>query len=456
MIQRASVLTLACLSCWLALSAQAQGLRPSTQLGGGALRAPASATAGQRLADYIVAVVNSEPITNNEVRSRLVRVEQQLTQQGAALPSREELTRQVLERLISEKAQLQLARESGIRVEEGTVDQAEQSVARQNQMEVTELRRKLAAEGTPLSQFREELRNQVLLQRLRERELEPRVKVSDLDVDQFIREQQGRTDLATLEINLGHVLVLVPESASAAQITTLQARAQRVAERARAGEDFAALAREFSDAAEGRHGGQLGLRNAQRYPELFVESTLNLRVGDIVGPLRSAAGFHVLKVLEKQQAGLPGVTVTQSHARHILLRLGPQLSESAAIQRLADFKRRLQAGRADFAALARENSQDGSARDGGDLGWVNPGQFVPEFEEVMNGLSPGQVSEPLVSRFGVHLIQLLERRTATLSQREQRDLARNLVREKKLDEAYTTWAQEVRGRAYVEFREAPQ
>ncbi len=454
MIQRVSVLTLACLSCWLALSAQAQGLRTSPQLGAGqgALRAPAS----QRLADYIVAVVNSEPITNNEVRARLVRVEQQLAQQGAALPPREELTRQVLERLISEKAQLQLARESGIRVEEGTIDQAEQTVARQNQMDVTELRRKLAAEGTPLSQFREELRNQVLLQRLRDRELEPRVKVSDLDVDQFIREQQGSTDLATLEINLGHVLVLVPENASPAQVTALQARAQRVAERARAGEDFAALAREFSDAAEGRRGGQLGLRNAQRYPELFVESTVNLRVGDIAGPLRSAAGFHVLKVLEKQQAGLPGVTVTQSHARHILLRLGPRLSESAAIERLADMRRRLQAGRADFAALARDNSQDGSARDGGDLGWANPGQFVPEFEEVMNGLSPGQISEPLISRFGVHLIQLLERRTATLSQREQRDLARNLVREKKLDEAYATWAQEVRGRAYVEFREAPQ
>jgi len=172
--------------------------------------------------------------------------------------------------------------------------------------------------------------------------------------------------------------------------------------------------------------------------------------------VRSGAGFHILKVVEKRQAGMPGVSVTQSRARHILLRPGPQLSESAARERLADFRKRILAGTADFAQLARENSQDASARNGGDLGWANPGLFVPEFEDVLSDLQPGQISEPLVSRFGVHLIQLMERRQATLSQREQREIARNLVREKKLDEAYSSWAQEVRGRAYVEFREPPQ
>ena len=192
------------------------------------------------------------------------------------------------------------------------------------------------------------------------------------------------------------------------------------------------------------------------YPALFTEATRTLAAGGIAGPLRSDAGFHILRVVEKRQASLPGMTVTQSRARHILLRPGPQLSESAARERLADFRRRVLARQADFAALAREFSQDGSARNGGDLGWASPGQFVPEFEEVMNGLQPGQISEPLISRFGVHLIQLLERRETTLSAREQREIVRNLVREKKLDEAYQTWAEELRGRAYVELREPPR
>jgi peptidyl-prolyl cis-trans isomerase SurA len=227
--------------------------------------------------------------------------------------------------------------------------------------------------------------------------------------------------------------------------------------RARAGEDFGTLAREFSDAPDrDKTGGQLGLRSADRYPPLFIQATQPLRAGDIAGPVRSDAGFHVLKVVDKRQASLPGMTVTQSQARHILLRPSAQLSESVAKERLTDFRRRILAGQADFGTLARENSQDGSAREGGDLGWASPGQFVPEFEDVMNRLAPGQISEPLVSRFGVHLIQLVARRETTLSPREQREIVRNLVREKKLDEAFKTWAQEVRGRAYVEFRDPVQ
>ena len=197
------------------------------------------------------------------------------------------------------------------------------------------------------------------------------------------------------------------------------------------------------------------MRSADRLPPLFVEATKNVRTGGIAAIVRSGAGFHVLKVIEKRQAGLPSVQVVQTRVRHILLRPGPQLSESAAVARLADWRKRVEAKDADFAALAREFSQDGSAREGGDLGWANPGQFVPEFEEVVNGLAPGQMAPPVVSRFGVHLIQVLERREATLSEREQRDMARNLVREKKLDEAFNLWAQEVRGRAYVEIRQPP-
>ena len=200
----------------------------------------------------------------------------------------------------------------------------------------------------------------------------------------------------------------------------------------------------------------MGLRPSDRYPTLFVDSTQNLKVGDIAGPLRSGAGFHILKVLEKRQGEAPPVMITQTHARHILLRTSPQLSEAAALAKLAQFKQRIVSGQATFAALAREHSQDGSAMSGGDLGWASPGQFVPEFEQVMSRLQPNQISEPLVSRFGVHLIEVTERREVPISERDQREMARNALREKKLDETYTTWQEDLRGRAFVEMREPPQ
>lgn len=437
-----------------AAPAAAQGLRASPQL---SITPAAPRDNTPRPADYIVAVVNSDPITNYEVRSRTLRIEQQMSQQGAAMPAREELARQVLDRLIAEKAQLHLARETGLKVDTAAVDQAELGVARQNQIDVAELRRRLASDGVPVASFREDLRNQLLLTRLREREVDPRVRVSDLEVDQYLRDQQGSAANAPQELNLAQILVATPENASEAQLAALRARAQRALERARAGEDFARLAREMSDAANAAaDGGQFGLRPADRYPPLFLEAVQGLGEGGVSNVLRSGAGFHVLKVIEKRQASLPGISLRQSRARHILLRTSAQLSEAAARQRLADFRSRIQAGQADFAQLAREHSQDASATEGGDLGWANEGTFVPEFEEVMNALAPGQIAEPMVSRFGVHLIQLVERRQATLSPAEQREIARGLVREKKLEEAYQQWAQDVRGRAYVELREPPR
>jgi peptidyl-prolyl cis-trans isomerase SurA len=444
-------LACAALAIALALPAAAQGLRvPSAPV------APRPADAGPRAADFIVAVVNSEPITNNEVRYRMIRFAKQMQQQGQPLPPANEFAREVLERLISEKAQLQLAQENGVRVEDGTVDLAEQGVARQNQVSLAELRRRMVADGMTVAQFREDLRNQLILTRLRERELESKVKVTDLEVDQFIREQQGSHDLSAVELNLAHILVAVPDNASVSQVATLQARAQRVLERARAGEDFATLAREFSDAPDAKaNGGLVGMRTADRYPPLFVQAVEALPVGGISDVVRSGAGFHVIKVVEKKQSGLAGISVMQTHARHILLRPTPQLTESAAIAKIEELRKRIEGG-ADFAQLAREFSQDASGPNGGDLGWSSPGMYVPEFEEAMNSLAPRQVSQPLVSRFGVHLIQVLERRQAKLSEREQREVARNALREKKLEEAYVQWAQEVRGRAYVEMREPPQ
>ncbi len=440
------------------LLVQAQPLRPST--GPLRLTTPPAAVSNplfgrQRSADFIVAVVNSEPVTNNEMRNSLLRTEQQLTQAGTAMPPRDELARLVLERLISDKLQLQEARFSGLRIEESAINSAELSVAQQNQLTVEELRKRLAADGLAYDKFRDGLRDELLVNRFRQREVESRVKVTDADVDQFLRDQEGNNDAAAIELNLAQILVAVPENATPEQVTALQAKAQAAADRARAGSDFVALVNEFSEPSLRASGGQLGLRSADRYPPLFLQATDKLRTGDIAGPVRSGAGFHVLKVVEKRQAGMPGVNVTQTRARHILLRVTPQQRESVAKEKLADFKKRVVAGQADFAALARESSDDGSAKDGGDLGWTNPGMFVPEFEQAMNSLAPNQMSEPVVSRFGVHLIQVLERRVTQLSSRDQRELARSVIREKKLEDAYAVWAQEIRGRAYVEFREPP-
>ena len=440
------------------LLAQAQTLRPST----GPLRLSPPPVAGssplfgrQRSADYIVAVVNSEPVTNNEVRNSLLRTEQQLTQAGTAMPPREELARLVLERLIADKLQLQEARFSGLRIDESAIDNAVQGVAQQNQLTVEELRKRLADDGLTFAKFREGLRDELLVNRFRQREVEARVKVTDADVDQFLRDQEGSSDSAAIDINLAQILVAVPENATPEQVMALQAKAQTAADRAKAGTDFVALVNEFSEPSLRTSGGQLGLRSADRYPPLFLQATEKLRTGGIAGPVRSGAGFHVLKVVEKRQAGMPGVNITQTRARHILLRVSPQQRESVVKEKLTDFKKRVTAGKADFAGLARESSDDGSAKDGGDLGWTNPGMFVPEFEQAMNSLAPNQMSEPVVSRFGVHLIQVLERRETQLSNRDQRELARSVIREKKLEDAYAIWAQEIRGRAYVEFREPP-
>jgi peptidyl-prolyl cis-trans isomerase SurA len=457
MIHRLLALTAASLALLAPLTSSAQGLRPAA--GTAATSSFLTQPKGPLQADFIVAVVNSEPITNNEVRGEMQRALQQLAQQRQPQPDSRQLARQVLERLINDKAQLQLARESGVRVDEAAIDLAEQNIARQNQMDVAQLHRRIALDGVPVSQFRTQLRDQLLLTRLRERDVEPRVRVSDLEVEQYLREQNANTNPAVQEINLAQVLVSVPDAATSEQLAILQAKAQRALERARAGEDFAALVREFSDAAGSANlanGGQLGLRTADRYPPLFLEATRELSIGGISALVRSGAGFHILKVLEKKSAGLPAMNVTQSRARHILLRTSASLSEAAARDKLAEFKKRIVAGQADFAVLAQGNSQDGSAAQGGDLGWASPGMFVPEFENVMNQLAPGQISEPLVSRFGVHLIQLTERRTVALSPREQRETIRALLREKKFEDAYATWAQDIRGRAYVEMREPPQ
>jgi len=406
-----------------------------------------------RSADYIVAVVNSEPITNNEVQQQRSRVLAQWPA-GAPKPSAAELSAQALEQLINEKAQLQQAREAGIRIEDEAVDMAENNLAMQNQMDRAQLRAKLVQDGLSLNAFREQLRIQLTLNRLREREVDARVRVSDAEIDEFLKEQRAANAPGEVDLNLAMILVPVPEDSNDAQVTMLQSRAATAASRARGGEDFAKLVGEFMGSSVA-NGGAMGLRPASRYPSLFVDNLQSAKVGDVVGPLRSGAGFHVLKVLEKRQDA-PGMVITQTRARHILLRSSAQLTSAQAQTQLAQLKQKITSGQTTFAAAARELSQDGSAMSGGDLGWASPGQFVPEFEQVMNRLRPNQMSDPLVSRFGVHLIEVTDRREVPVSERDQREMARGQLREKKLEESYSTWQEGVRGRAFVEMRDAPQ
>jgi len=280
--------------------------------------------------------------------------------------------------------------------------------------------------------------------------------VTDQDIDRYLQEQQAsNTDPFTQEINLAQLLVAVPEKASSEQAALLYQQAQKVLNRIRAGEDFGTLVKELS-AADRNNGGQLGLRRADRYPPSFVLATQKLGVGGVSDIVRSAAGFHILKVVDRRAPAVLVRTVVQSRARHILLRTGPELTAAQAQARLADYRQRILGGKADFQKLAREYSQDGSAQQGGDLGWVSQGTFVPEFEEAMNRLNEGEISNPVVSRFGVHLIQLAERRRVDLSPQELRQMVSNQLRETKYAEAYVVWARDVRERAYVEMRDPPQ
>jgi peptidyl-prolyl cis-trans isomerase SurA len=438
----------------------AQGLRAPTQ--GGALRPlsaplplPIPTPAAQRLSsDFIVAVVGSEPITNLEVSMRAQVLEAQLRQQGQRSPPREQLLREMLEELIQEKAQLQWAQEIGVQVSDTDVAQAEDRAAERAQMTTEQLRTQLERSGVVLKKWRQDMRNQLTLQRLREREVTPRIRPTDQEIDQYLRERQIQQE-GRQPLSLAQILIAVPDNATPQQLSQSEAQARDVLKRAQGGEDFAQLARDLSQAADRATGGLMGARPQDRYPTLFVEAVRQQPVGAVVGPVRSGAGFHILKVIERGAVD-SAATMVQTHARHILLRPGGQMSVNIARTELTRMKRAIDSGQADFAQLARDHSQDGSASEGGDLGWANPGMFVPEFEEVMNRLALNEISDPLVSRFGVHLIQVLERRKTDMSVREQRELARNALRESKFEETFQTWAQEIRGRAYVELRDPPQ
>jgi peptidyl-prolyl cis-trans isomerase SurA len=451
------------LSCLLSSEAWAQALKPlqpvpSKSSSGLSVRNPAAALsaitlddAAPKALDFIVAVVDNEPITNLEV-NRLVS----LADPSAARMNRSALLLEALETLIDETAQLNVARQAGIQVPPDELEQALASTAQRNQISVDDMRQRLKEQGVSWEQYRSQIRRQIMLQRVREREVTGRIKIQDFEVEAFLREQSQANGGKPADIHIAHILVAVPEKASGDEVAQLLTKADDLLKKAKAGQDFGKLAAQFSQAPDRNNGGQLGLRSPDRYPSLFADAVKGLAVGEVTGPMRSGAGFHLLKLIERRNAGDLPATVSQTRARHILLRPGGKLSQDAARAQLTSYKKQVETGLAKFEDLARANSQDGSAEQGGDLGWANPGMMVPEFEAAMAKLAPGQVGDPLVSRFGVHLIQVLERREAPLSVRDQQNLARNLLRERKFDEAFKNWEREVRGRAYVEYRETPQ
>jgi peptidyl-prolyl cis-trans isomerase SurA len=412
----------------------------------------AAAAQGIALVDRIVAVVNKDVITSSELADSVASAERQLRRQKTPLPERSQLERQMLERLILEKAQLQLARERGMRVDELQLDRAVQRVAQNNNLSLPDFRQALERDGVPFQAWREELREQIMLNRLREREVDDKIQVSDTEIDLFLAELQGKPD-ARVEYQLSHILVRVPEQASPERIETARARAQKALAEARAGADFASLAASYSDAPDSLKGGELGWRSHDRLPGLFAGALSGMKPGDVSEILRSPAGFHVLKLAGRRGATLgDGAPVEQTRLRHILIRASETMSENEAIRRLNDLRARIQSGAADFAEMARVHSGDASAARGGELDWVYPGDTVPDFERAYQALKPGEVSAPVRTPFGYHLIQVLERRSADMSPERRRLQARQILRDRKADEAYQEWLRQLRDQVYVELR----
>ncbi|MCL4184271.1 MAG: peptidylprolyl isomerase [Burkholderiaceae bacterium] len=420
-----------------------------------AMPAPARAqSAPLRPVDRVVAVVNSEAITAGELALRTEVAKRQLREQNIALPPSDVLEKQVLERMILDRAQLQAARELGIRIDDAQVDRGVATIAQENGLTVAQLRERITRDGTNFARFREDVREEIIRGRLREREIDSRVQVSDADIDAFLAAQPQGAQAAS-ELHVAQILLAVPEGATAEQIERQRQRAEEVLRQLERGEDFARLAAQLSDAPEAMSGGTLGWRPAERLPQLFVDAVSALSPGQVAPPQRSPAGFHVLKLIGRRGATGPrigGAPVTQTHARHILIRPSEIVSEDEALRRLREIKQRIEGGGGDFAELARQYSVDGSAGRGGDLGWIYPGDTVPEFERAMNALAPGQIGEPVRTPFGVHLIQVIERRTDEASPDRVRQMARQALRARRIDEAQQDWLRQLRDRTYVEYK----
>jgi peptidyl-prolyl cis-trans isomerase SurA len=414
------------------------------------------------LADSIVVVVNDDVITKSDLEQRLAFVEKNMKAQNVPLPPPEEFRKQVIERMIIERCQLQTAKEDGLRVDDLTLDRALARIAENNKMSLQQFRDQVEREGTPYGRFRETIRDEILMQRVREREVESRINPSESEVDNYIAAQNGTGAAASYELDLAHILVGIPENASAEQIAARRTKAEDLLRQLKAGADFTKIAATYSDASDALQGGDLGWRNQDRLPQLFLDAVGNLKDGEVSSVVKSANGFHIVKLVGKRTAsalrGGSGAAasaqgVVQTHARHILIKVNQVVTDVEAKRKLADLRERLVNKSATFEELAKLYSNDLSASKGGDIGWVYPGDTAPEFEKAMDALQVGEISEPVQTQYGFHLIQVVERKTDDVSKERQRLLARAAIRERKMEEATQDWMRSLRDRAYVEFRD---
>jgi len=413
----------------------------------------AAARAKRLPGDHLAVIVNSEVVTAGEIAGRAERARAEAARRSENL-SAEAATQQAQDSLIEERVLVTHARDAGAKVDENELERVVANVAAQNRLTVPQLLERLKAEGTDVKRFRENLRDQMLIERVRDNEVQRRVRVADGEIDKFLGERRAAA-AASAPINLAQILIPVPEGASTEQRESRRLQAEGALKRVLAGEDFAAVARELSQDSNRRGGGEIGMRTPDKLPDLFVTGSAGLAKGQIRPTvLESGVGFHVLKLIER--APVADISkVTETRARHILLRPSEKLAAPVAAQRLAEYKRAIETGSAKFEVLASQFSEDGSAQQGGDLGWAAPGNFVPEFEEAMNGLTLNGISDPFQSRFGLHIVQVLERREVTVEPRQLREQARAQLRERKFDEAYKEWISDLRSRAFIEMRDAP-
>lgn len=401
------------------------------------------------LLDRIVAVVNDQVITRRDLDERVMVVLTQLRQQGTPPPSRDVLEKQVLERMIFNQVQLQYAKETGLRIDDATLEKTLSRIAEDSKLTPAQLRAALEKDGISFAKFREDIRDEITMARLREREVDNKITIADSEIDNFLSTrqiQEGKSD----EYHLSHILVSVPEQASPERLQERRARAEQALAQIRGGTDFRQVAASFSDAPDAVQGGAFGWREITRLPAIFAEAVKDLKTGEVSGVLRSPNGFHIVRVNERRGQAAP-LIVSQTRARHILIKTSELVAEGEAKERAVKLKERLD-NNADFAELARLQSEDASAARGGELGWLSPGDTVPEFEKAMNALRPGQISEPVRSPFGWHLIQVLERRNQDVSQQQQRLNARQALREQKTGEAHQEFVRQLRDRSFVEYR----
>ncbi|CAH0237028.1 Chaperone SurA [Massilia sp. Bi118] len=416
---------------------------------------PASSNA--KVIDSVYVIVNDEVITKREVDNRVNEITQRLKAQNAQLPDADDLRRQVVEAMITERAQLQLGKEYGIRVSDIELDRAIGRIAESQKMSVQDMRNQMEKEGMTFAQFREQIRNEIIMQRLIDHEVDAKIQVSDAEIDTYLAAEKAAA-ADRVEVDLSQILVRIPENASPEQIAARKARADEVARQLRTGADFAKMAATYSDSPDALQGGAVGWRDPNRLPVTFASELVKLKPGQVTPVLRTNVGFHILKVNnvrkpEAAQEAAAGAAVTQTHARHILLKVTPTQTEADARKKLLDLKAKIEGKQATFEDLARQNSQDSLASKGGDLGWVEPGDVPDELAAAINGLQPGQVSDPIKTPFGLHIVQVVERKTQDTSKDKERAMARQVLTERKRQEAMEDWARQTRDRAYVEFRE---